>query len=192
MDRVEYSAVQEGDTVRVEAKIDDGFSFFGRGNGGANIVVSVPREIVLDLRSSNGQIRVDNVSGSVSAETSNGRVSITDSTGEEVVKTSNGRIELVNFNGQVEAETSNGAIDFLGALPPNSENVLRTSNGSIEVELLDTPGVELSAFTSNGKVRTSLPVTITGEAKEDQLEGTIGGGGSSLDLRSSNGSISIK
>jgi hypothetical protein len=60
------------------------------------------------------------------------------------------------------------------------------------VELVDTAGVALSAATSNARVATSLPITVTEAQDDHRLEGTIGDGGSSLDIHTSNGSINIK
>jgi hypothetical protein len=191
-DRVDYRAVQEGDTVRVTGKVDEKFSFFSGASSGVNLVVSVPQEIDLELKSSNGDIEIAGTSGPISARTSNGLISITDLTGDIQAETSNGRVELVNVNGQVDAQTSNGSIDYSGTLRSGSENRLQTSNGSIMVSLAGTLGVEIDAATSNGQVSSLLPITIEGTAKDNELKGTIGGGGSALNIRTSNGSISIK
>lgn len=195
-DRVTYDTSQEGGTVRVRAQSREGFGFFGGGSTGVDLVVSVPPEISLELESSNGRIEVNRVDGPISAKTSNGRVTITESTGDIEVGTSNGRVELSGVQGQVEVQTSNGAISYQGTLRPGSENKLQTSNGGIEVSLADTPGVEIDASTSNERVSSSLPVaiegTIEGTTSGNQLRGTIGGGGSKLELRTSNGSISIR
>ncbi len=191
--RVDYQAVQKGNTVEVTADVKGGFNFFRRG-GGAEVVVVVPESIDLDLDTSNGKIEVEGVEVTTlaSLETSNGRVTLTGVSGDVKVKTSNGRIDIQDFVGQVEARTSNGSIDFSGTLRSDSENELRTSNGSIDVTLVDTAGVEVDASTSNGKVRSELPITISGETREDRLVGTIGTGGSRLEIHTSNGSITIR
>ena len=72
------------------------------------------------------------------------------------------------------------------------ENTLRTSDGSIDAILVETPGVEVDASTNNGKVKSQLPITISGETSEDHLVGAIGAGGRHLLLRTSNGSITIR
>ena len=73
-----------------------------------------------------------------------------------------------------------------------SDNNLATSNGNVEVTLVDTEGTELHASTNNGRITTDLPITITGTREEDRLAGTIGAGGSSLKIETSNGSITIR
>jgi hypothetical protein len=191
-DRVDYRVLQDGNTVSVISKSDEGFDFFGGGGSGVDLLVSVPRETDLEVESSNGAIVVTGITGLISGKASNGDVSITDSNGDIEIRTSNGRVALVDVSGQVQAQTSNGSISYSGTLRPGSANELQTSNGSIEVALVDTPGVEIAATTSNGRVSSSLPMTIGGEVKDNELKGTIGEGGSSLDISTSNGSISIK
>jgi hypothetical protein len=189
--RVEYEVFQEGDTVKIEAKADTGMTLPWGETPGLSIVVSVPVEIDLELETSNGSVRVSGVSGQVLAKTSNGNVSLSSVTGDVRAEASNGRLELEDLRGQVTAETSNGGIDFRGALRPGSQNVLKTSNGSVSVTLVDTSGVELDAAASNGRVGATRPVALAGPARENELVGTIGDGGSRLEIRTSNGSISV-
>lgn len=191
--RMEYQAMQRGNTVEVTADVKGGLNLFRRG-GGAEIVVVVPENIDLDLQTSNGRIEVEGVkvTSLASLQTSNGRVTLIAVAGDVKVKTSNGKIDIQGFIGQLDARTSNGSIDFTGTLRSDSENELRTSNGSIEVTLVDTPGVELDAATSNGNVRSELPITISGGTRDDRLAGTIGAGGSRLGIHTSNGSITIR
>jgi len=162
--RVEYRAVQKGNTIEVTADEKGGFNLFRR-SGGAEVVLVVPKSIDLDLETSNGKIEVEGVevTALASLKSSNGRVILTGVGGDLMVKTSNGSIEIHDFNGQMDARTSNGSIDFTGTLRSDSENELRTSNGSINVTLIDTPGVEVDASTSNGKVKSQLPITISCE-----------------------------
>ena len=108
------------------------------------------------------------------------------------LETSNGRITLSDIDGSVSAKTSNGAITFAGSLEPGSQNSLRTSNGDVEVTLVNTPGVKLDAETGNGKISSELPITMTGRSDDDHLTGDIGDGSSSLEIRTSNGDITIK
>ena len=190
-DRVEYRAEQMGNTVEVTVKVHSGFRLFGK-SGGANIEVSVPENIDLDLKSDNGRIAAENITGLVSTETSNGRITLDGITGSASAMTSNGKIEIGRSRGELKAQTSNGAIDFEGALSPGSDNRLRTSNGQVNVTLVDTLGVELDANTSNGTVSSALPITTSGAINEKHLIGTIGNGESTLEIRTSNGSITIQ
>jgi len=113
----------------------------------------------VDVRTSNGRIELEDVSGSVEAETSNGRVIGRELNGDGVrVRTSNGGIELELGEAQdVEARTSNGAIQL--SVPDGTYRVTtETSNGSEDIGVDDDPDgeFELELRTSNGSI------TVTG------------------------------
>src|SRR5918992_147394 len=103
-DDVEYSVVQEGDTVRVEARVSSGWGRrFGTDAPGAEITVTVPADTNVDLRTSNGGIEVVDIQNSGKLRTSNGRISLENVKGEFELRTSSGRISLENVKGEFEA-----------------------------------------------------------------------------------------
>jgi hypothetical protein len=61
-DDVEYGVVQEGDTVRVEARVSSVWGFGA--NPGADITVTLPADTNVDLRTSNGGIEVVDIQNS--------------------------------------------------------------------------------------------------------------------------------
>ena len=209
--RIDYRTEQQGDQVRIIASVKEGPGFFQK-SGGADITVLAPERIDLALKTTNGRIEVSGVTGQVSVENSNGVIQLSDVKGIIDVKGSNSRVELdgvagdlkvvssngpvdiQEFVGQVRAETSNGSIDLAGALLFQSENRLKTSNGGVRAILVETPGVELDASTSNGRITVGegLQFKPRDGARERSLVGTIGSGGSSLEVRTSNGSISVR
>jgi hypothetical protein len=158
-DDVEYGVVQEGDTVRVEAQVSSGWGWeFGAGPGPrVDIIVTLPADTNVDLRTSNGGIEVVDIQNS-------GKL-----------RTSNGGISLENVKGEFEVKTSNGDIDFRGEMTAGGMNQLTTSNGSVEVTLLGEPSVKLDATTSNGKIICKLPI-VTTESEVNRLVGVVGGG----------------
>jgi hypothetical protein len=173
-DDVEYSVVQEGDTVRVEARVSSGWGWvFGTDAPGAEITVTVPADTNVDLRTSNGGIEVVDIQNS-------GKL-----------RTSNGRISLENVKGEFDVSTSNGAIDFRGEMTAGGMNQLTTSNGSVEVTLLGEPSVKLDAATSIGEIICKLPIVAT-ESGVNRLVGVVGGGDAGLVIETSNGSITVQ
>src|ERR687895_581587 len=154
-DAVEYSVVQEGDTVRVEARVSSGWGFGT--DAGAEITVTLPADTNVDLRTSNGGIEVVDIQNS-------GKL-----------RTSNGSISLENVKGEFEINTSNGDIDFRGEMTDGGMNQLTTSNGSVEVTLLGEPSVKLDATTSNGEIICKLPI-MEMETEVKRLVGVVGGG----------------
>ncbi len=170
-DDVEYSVVQEGDTIRVEAQVSSvgGFGI----DAGADITVTLPADTNVDLRTSNGGIEVVDIQNSGKLWTANGRIS------------------LENEKGEFEVNAMNGAIDFRGEMTAGGMNQLTTFNGSVEVTLLGEPSVKLDATTSNGEIICELPIVAT-ECGVKRLVGVVGGGDAVLVVKTSNGSIAVE
>jgi Putative adhesin len=166
------------------------------------------------LTTSNGGVHLAKVRGSIDGHTSNGGVELTDVLGSVAFRTSNGSINAGNVEGAFEASTSNGGIhahlrDTQGGLPiklstsnggidlqldspRQNEVIASTSNGSITVRLPGTLNASVHASTnSGGSVRSDFDILMRGEISKHRIEGTIGGGGPTIDLSTSNGNIHL-
>ena len=126
------------------------------------------------MRTSNGKIVLDKISGDFNIVTSNGGVAITQASG--------------SFN----VETKNGRIKFEGKLASGGSNKMTTSNGSVEIKLQGTPSVKLDASTSNGSINTEYPILTSSPGDKHHLVGIIGAGEAELLVRTSNGSVAIR
>jgi hypothetical protein len=167
-----------------------------------------------DLTTSNGRIQIRNMRGRVEAHTSNGSVDVQGAEGGVTVRTSNGSVTLDNIRGTLQATTSNGAIrGTLVDSTPNDPIRLQTSNGSIDMKLQMARNNDIIASTSNGGITIRMPsnagarlnattsshesimtdfdVQVHGLLSKNRIEGTIGSGGPSLQLTTTNGGIKI-
>ena len=127
----------------------------------------------LEVKTSNGRIELSQVNGVVQAETSNGPVRIDGGTLAQ-----NGRIR-----------TSNGPIDSRAKLDADATYELRTSNGRVNLVLHD-PDVRIDLRTSNGDIDLDTEVSVS-EFGRSRLVGRIGEGRSQLNVRTSNGDITL-
>lgn len=163
-------------------------------NVSVNYEVRLPRRADLVLTTSNGLVSVADIDGVVSTRSSNGKVVCEGVTGSVKARTSNGAIVCTGISGPVEARTSNGSIRVERAGVLEEEDSIRctTSNGSIELSLPEDCSFDIHATTSNGRVRTSFAVEQRdGRGNGQRIAGRVGEGGPILELRSSNGSISV-
>jgi hypothetical protein len=125
-------------------------------------------------------------------ENTNGTIRVTEVAGDHELDTTNGRIELVRCAGSLDASTTNGGIAAeLVKLSPGQRNSLSTTNGRIVVTVPANFAAEVDAGTTNGSIKTDLPVATT-RAGDNSLRGTINGGGAALRLRTTNGGIEIR
>jgi len=137
--------------------------------------IVVPEQVKLNLRTTNGHVHVENVSG------------------ELIVRTTNGGLKLIDVDGSISAKTTNGSIEStISKFDAANELDLVTTNGKIKIELPDAVDATVYARTTNGRISTDFPLQTTGHYSSRRIEGTIGAGNGKIELRTTNGSISIQ
>ncbi|MFC1712770.1 DUF4097 domain-containing protein [Candidatus Poribacteria bacterium] len=173
-------------SIEVDAPIRPGTNY------GCNVSLNLPASLSLNLRSSNGAVRVSESQNNLECSTSNGSITIEDTSGYARLKTSNGKITVQNHNGELNGKTSNGAIDADIVLSENGECLLKTSNGAITLSISEETSAIVGASTSNGKIEVDdLGITLI-RMEKTEFEGTMGNGDGNIELGTSNGSIHIK
>lgn len=156
-----------------------------------NYQVKIPENVFLDIvEGSNGDIVIENLAGNIALTTSNGSITATGVYGTVSARSSNGDINISDVRGLGTLQTSNGSIN--AELPRLRDDVdIRTSNGSITLVLAPELEADLSIKTSNGSVSYSgLNIDAT-ETDQTLLVGAINGGGSKINVTTSNGSIEL-
>ena len=152
----EVSFDQQGNNLTVRARVkDDGFKIWQRYGLNVRYVVSVPAEFNVDLRTSGGGIRVDDLRGEVRARTSGGGLNFGRIEGPIIANTSGGGINVAGCKGKVDLKTSGGGIDIGSG---SGEMSAETSGGGIKIE----------NFVGNVFLRTG-----GGEIRADRVEGAI-------------------
>jgi DUF4097 and DUF4098 domain-containing protein YvlB len=137
-------------------------------------VLRVPRGVRLEVETVNGGIEVTNVNGAVRAETTNGGV------------------KARALSGGVVATATNGGIDVEVSAITDAGVRLETTNGGVELRLPDTAKGSISARCVNGGITvTDLTIESTKTSRR-HLEGTLNGGGPSIQLETVNGGIRLR
>ncbi len=146
-------------------------------SAGANLDISLPPRVDLEIRTSNGRVEVtgtqglvdvvtsngkvevSHVSGDVEATTSNGSIVVADVVGNARLRSSNGRVTLERIEAEnIVAKTSNGRIN---ASDVSGSAEMETSNGSIELKITSLPDSPvLKAKTNNGNIFMEVPSTV--------------------------------
>lgn len=141
----------------------------------------------LHLSTSGGNINVSNTKPELYARTSGGNIRLTKVEGPVDVSTSGGSITLNEIQGSVKAKTSGGNINAdIEQLSDRLE--LRTSGGSINATIPSGLGMDLDI--SGEKVNVPLS-NFTGTSKKDIIRGQMNGGGISVQMSTSGGSVTI-
>ena len=137
--------------------------------------VRAPRNTVVNVTNTNGQVMVNAVSGKV------------------IARTTNGAVKGTNLTGAVDGQTTNGSVSIdmasVGAQPIS----LETTNGSVTLMLPEHAKATVTASVTNGGINVgALDNFEVTEKSRRRLEGKMNGGGAEVALRTTNGSIRLR
>jgi Toastrack DUF4097 len=162
------------------------------GPNSGHIVISVPTDTSLHLRSAQGDITVEGVHGEVEANSANGVVRLTAISGTVVASSSNGEIKVVmdkvDAGKPLSFSSNNGDVDVTLPADLKANVKLRSLHGSVwsdfDVKLTTGQPVTTTAGTTEGgKFKVQFDRTIFG---------TINGGGTEASFITMNGKILIR
>ena len=142
------------------------------------------------VRTSGGGIDAAGIQGSLDAGTSGGSVEIRNIGGDLRAHSSGGPIRISDARGTVNADTSGGGIHASFARGNSKGGRLESSGGGITVEI--DPASKLTIDAEGEHVDSDLPIEIRGSVSHGELHGRLNGGGASLRLETSGGSIRIR
>ncbi len=206
LESIRIAAREEGGALELEVEVPRKWNR----RGYANLELSVPRSLQVQISAANGKIAIEGIRGSVSAHSSNGSVSLVDIVGDVEITTanakvscsctcgrilarsSNGKIELEGHRGSVDASTSNGLIRAELEEVGTQGVALATSNGRIVLELPEQVDAEIDIRVDNGVIRNDRPLCRSQRESDGQIRGRLGNGGSPIKLRTSNGSVTLR
>ena len=153
----------------------------GGGNSSVNdndvevhFTVRVPAGVRFDGSTVNGGVEAQGLRSDVHATTVNGDV-------------------RVSTAGLAQASTVNGDISVrVGSGTLSRDLRFSTVNGSIELSAPAGLNADLEASTVNGEIESDFEVRVRGSIDRQSIRGTIGSGGSDLDLSTVNGRIRLR
>lgn len=197
MAQLKIDITQGADGLRIDTRYprrENGFFdwMFGKDvNANVTYRLQVPRRAALQIVNVNGGVSVTGTRGKALLETTNGGITVKDVQGSMVLETVNGGIDVLRSAGALKAGSVNGGIDAeLSDLPDGSEIRLTSTNGGINLRLPRDARLSIDAGTTNGRVRSDLPVD-GGQPGKRSLKGDLNGGGGRLYVRTTNGGIDI-
>jgi hypothetical protein len=137
--------------------------------------VRAPKNAVVNVTNTNGQVVLNALSGKVAAHTTNGAVKGT------------------NLAGGVDGQSTNGSVSIDMAAVGSERISLETTNGSVTLMLPEKAKATVSASVTNGGINVgSLDNFDVTEKARRHLEGKMNGGGAEVELHTTNGSIRLR
>jgi hypothetical protein len=137
--------------------------------------VKAPKKAVVTVSNTNGLVQLTGLAGRVQARTTNGGVR-----GKEL-------------SGDVDARSTNGGVNIALAALGSEKVRLSTTNGGVTLYLPDTAKADVSASWTNGGINVSdmAKMEVT-ERSRRRFEGRLNGGGTPIELHTTNGGIRIR
>lgn len=137
--------------------------------------------------SSGGSINLENFEGNVEVQTSGGSVKVDRIAGDLVAKSSGGGMTLTGVSGRIDAQTSGGSIRAsLNAI--QKDMVFQSSGGSIQVSVPSDAKFNLEL--KGGSISSQL-ANFQGTTAKNLISGKVNGGGPTVQMQTSGGSIRI-
>jgi Toastrack DUF4097 len=129
----------------------------------------------------------------VNVTNTNGVITLTALKGKVTAHTTNGMVSGKALTGGVDARTTNGGVNIQLASLGTERIVLHTTNGGVVLTLPSTAKADLSASCTNGGINVSaLDKLEFSEQSRRHIEGRLNGGGTSIELKTTNGGIRVR
>ncbi len=155
-------------------------------NSGAGLTFNLQRRVEYHVRVPRWtNLRIETTNGDI--EVGGGRV-----TGTFQAGTTNGGIRAAGLENTATARTTNGTIN-LEVLKISEDGVsCETTNGAIELAVAPDIHARLSARVTNGAISTEGLTLGISEQSRRRLDGSIGRGGPTIKLETTNGAIEVR
>jgi len=203
---------QHGDEVELIARIPHGFHISLGTMRTLHIEVRMPKDADLQVRTGDGSIKANNVSGTIDLHSGDGALTVGSLKGSIRLHTGDGSIEASELDGKCDASSGDGRIRLSGRFDVLSAKSgdgsvgvealhgskldsgwsITSGDGSIEVALPADLPANIEASSGDGRITTDIPITMEGVLSKSRVHGKMNGGGSTLTIHTGDGSIHLK
>ncbi|OJJ16470.1 hypothetical protein BKI52_34875 [marine bacterium AO1-C] len=149
--------------------------------------VYAPKKSSCDVHSSDGDIVLKGLKADQTIRTSDGDIDLVDIQGDIRGRTSDGNINFRNVSGSLDVSTSDGNVKGNLLALTNSLKV-KTSDGNIRVSIPRSLGLDLDI--RGESLRIPLK-NFNGRSTDHKINGKMNGGGKLVQLRTSDGRITL-
>lgn len=220
---------QNGNDVEIEVRFPRQWVQINFHRRRVDIDLIVPQHINLDLhagdgnvdvrgvkgdstiRSGDGHIVIQDVQGSLKADTGDGGVRLARTEGDFSLHSGDGKIDVEEFDGSLRVETGDGPVRVSGRFDlldvktgdgkveataqagskVASDWTLKTGDGGLTMRVPDELAADVELHTGDGHIELGVPVSIQGRTDQKTIRGKLNAGGRLLTIRTGDGSIRL-
>ncbi len=185
---------QEGNTVELEVRYPHHAITIEWGQHRVDIDVHMPREGRVNLRTGDGKIELAGFKGNMELHTGDGSEILDSVDGKLRASTSDGNIEANGRFDELDLKTGDGHVDVRAAAGSSLNNGwrLESGDGNVTLEVPGALAADVDLHTGDGHIDLDIPVTTSGQIRENEVRGKMNGGGSLLTIRTGDGSIRLR
>jgi DUF4097 and DUF4098 domain-containing protein YvlB len=118
-------------------------------------------------------------------------ISISEAVGPLTLTTGNRNVTLERISGDISVTNRNGSVEVTSA-PPLGNITIQNRNGSVDLTVPEQAGFTVQADTTNGDVDNDFSLATEGSDTHKSFSGTVGKGGPTLRINTSQADISLK
>lgn len=185
---------QNGNTVEIEVRYPHHNFNFEFGSHRVDIIIEMPREGRVNLRTGDGKIEIAGLKGDMDMHTGDGNVILDSVDGKLHGSTGDGSIQAKGRFDELELKTGDGHVDVRanGGSSLAGNWRLETGDGSVSLEIPHDLAANVDLHTSDGHIDLEMPVSTEGKIRQNEIRGKLNGGGNLLTIRTGDGSIHLK
>jgi len=185
---------QNGDSVEIEVHYPHHIVWGDWGNHRVDIIIQMPREGKVNLRTGDGRIELSGLKGDMELKSGDGSEELENVDGKLRANTSDGHIRATGRFDELELKTGDGHVDVRAT---NGSTLasgwrLETGDGSVTLELPGELGADVDLHTGDGHIDLEMPVTTSGQLRQNEVRGKLNGGGNLLTIHTGDGSIRLR
>jgi len=185
---------QTGDSVEIDVHYPHHDFVMGWGSHKVDIIIQMPREGKVNLRTGDGKIEVAGLKGDMDLHTGDGSINLEGVDGKLHATTGDGHIQASGRFDELGLKTGDGHVDVRAR---NGSSLaagwrLETGDGSVSLEVPGDLAADVDLHTSDGHIDLDMPVTTEGKIRQNEIHGKLNGGGSPLTIRTGDGSIHLR
>ena len=185
---------QTGDSVEIDVRYPHHDFTIGWGNHRVDIIIQMPREGRVNLRTGDGEIEISGLKGEMDLHSGDGSEKLDGVDGKLHASTGDGHIRADGRFDELDLKTGDGHVE-VRALAGSSLTAgwrLETGDGNVTLEIPAETAADVDLHTSDGHIDLDMPVTTQGKLRENDVRGKLNGGGSLLTIRTGDGSIHLR
>jgi len=185
---------QTGDSVEIDVRYPHHNFNVEWGQHKVDIIVQMPREGRVNLRTGDGKIDIAGLKGEMDLHSGDGSETLDGVDGKLHASTGDGHINAQGRFDELELKTGDGHVE-VRALPGSTLAAgwrLETGDGNVSLEIPSELSADVSLHTSDGHIDLDMPITTEGKIRQNEVHGKLNGGGSLLTIRTGDGSIHLR